>query len=132
MTFLKIVLFHILCCLTSAVVVVLNFTLSSHGNVEFVLYAIYSLFMVIGYFIFGRKLAEHDHAPLKTSLQIWLLSILLCVSLLIDTAVASLLNLPFQLLLTLFPRALPETLGFVLVSFLPSILIQSGYFLCHK
>ena len=56
MMILKIFLFHLLCCLLSAVVIAFNLTFASYQSTEIGLYIIHSLFIIICYFLFGYKI----------------------------------------------------------------------------
>jgi len=125
---LKISLFHLLCCLLGMCVIAFNLTVSQHINMEVVLYTIYSILMIISYFVFGNKFIQINNNTLKVHTQIWLLSVILVIIAFADIRMVSLLNLSFQPLSALFHnKALNERIIYIVTSLLPSALIHIGY-----
>jgi hypothetical protein len=95
---------------------------------EIALYTIYSVFIIISYFVCGYKFIQTNSNALKIHTQIWLISVIIVVFSFVDVKMASLLNLPFQPLSVLFNNyVLNEKMTFTLTSLFPSSLIQAGY-----
>ena len=125
MVIIKIILFHLLYCLLGMCVVAFNLTFTTHINMQTVLYTIFSVFVIISYFWFGYKF---DNKGLKFHVQIWILSVILVGISFMDVKTATLLNLPFQPLASLFyHNSQTQEIACIITSLLPSALIQSGY-----
>ncbi len=128
MNVLKISLFHSLCSCLSICITAFNLTFSHHRNTEIVLYTLYSILIILLYFIFGYKFIETSNNIFKTHAQIRFISIILVIVSFMDIRTTYLLNLPFQPLFALFCNNIlnEKTIGIISALF-PSILMQAGY-----
>lgn len=136
MIILNIFLFHLLCCLLSAVVIAFNLTFSSYQSTEIVLYIIHSLFIIICYFLFGYKIITTNKISFSFNAQIWILTIIIIIFSFLDINMACLINLPFQTISSvLYGTPVNEKTLCIITALIPSALIQIGSvcgFLCAR
>ena len=129
--FIKVSAFHVFCCLLGMGVVAINFTFSQNRIDEIILYSIFSVIMIGAYIFFGYRFITGDYddsCNIKNYLQIWFVSlVLILVSVIGGIKTISLINLPFQPIGALLSELLSEKSLCILLSIVPSTLLQLGY-----
>ena len=127
----KVCLFHFLCTLMGMGIVTLNFMFTEQINTEAFLYGTFSVAMIFAYFIFGYRYISdeyEDYGKFKNNFPNWFLSLILVLIAIMNCEIATIMNMPFQLLgAMLCDDTFSERGWCILLSMIPSLLIQLGY-----
>ena len=125
----KISLFHLICCLLGMGIVAINLTFAENHSTEIILYTIFSVVIIIAYFIFGYKFIDYYNEP-ENYISIWIISLFLVLLSFVDFQTASMVNMPFQPLGVLLSGDIFTEKGLcIFLSLIPSTVMQIGYIL---
>ena len=122
----KTCIYHMFCCMLGMIVIGMNLTFTQNGIIEIILYIVYSITVIVFYFIIGYRFVEIGGA-IKIQAQIWFISFVIIIVGFISVEHSLLFNLSFQPLFALFDDMLSQEKIYVISSLCPSFLIELGY-----